>query len=316
MRKYIAIGMVLLFATMMVEPSNAMFTKMKATIGFHEYSRDQVELRYYDPNTLGDVVGINGDTPPYVWKSAIRLTQTELAPYRTWNITQVVIGFGEDPSEGPMNVTIYIYAKGTATRPGSVIVKDTWAILNGTQLITVPLVTPVSLSVTGRDEVWVAVQWTQNTDLTHYAFVDDGPAVVGKGDWIYLNNIWQEIHNSIDSNWALGAVVKVDEFAPILIMDIRGPIGIKANLQTAVNADLHDVKWSIKVRGGVLGLVNKTATGTIALLPALVKFPISLPMFVGFGKISIIITANVTSFLDVTEIRIAFLFGPVVLGIR
>lgn len=210
MRKGLIIGLVFLFAgtstaTMLAYP-HTLVTKMEAKINLYDPSRDQIELKYYDENTLNNVIGIQGGTPPYIWKSAIRLTQTELSPYKTWNLTQVVIGFGEDPDEGPMNVTVFIYDKGTSTHPGNVIVDDTWVILTGTDLFTVPLTTPVSL--TGHTEIWVAVEWTQNVDMTHYAFVDDGPAVDGKGDWIYLNSAWQEIQSAIDSNWAIGAIVE------------------------------------------------------------------------------------------------------------
>jgi hypothetical protein len=198
--------MVLLFAAMMVEPSNAMFIKTKTTVGIHESSRDQIELRYYDPNDLSGVMG-GPSGSPQKWRTAIRLTQTELAPYNTWNLTQVVIGFGEDPNEGPVNVTIIIYDTGTPTEPGNVIVDDTWAVLNGTALITVPLVTPVLIN--DHNELWVCVQWTQVHVMTSYAYFDYGPAVHGKGDWIFINNEWEELRQSgMDVNWALGAVVE------------------------------------------------------------------------------------------------------------
>jgi len=300
----------------MVQPTNMLVTSTKATTGIKQTSRDQIELKYYDPDTLSSVVGIEGGTPPYKWKSAIRLTQDELSPYKTWNITQVVIGFGEDYAEGPMNVTIFIYAKGTATKPGSVIVKDTWAILNGTQLITVPLITPVSLSVTGREEVWVAISYTQNVDMTHYAFVDAGPAVVGKGDWIYLNNVWQEIHSTIDSNWAIGAVVEGQGLATIAIANVKGPTGIKADVQNTGDVDANNVVWSIAVKGGILGKINKTASGVETTLVAHNTLAISLPMFFGFGKISIVIKAHAANAQEVSATKSAFVLGPFVVGIK
>jgi hypothetical protein len=323
-RKLLKAGIVMCLAALfigtstaaMVQPSNMLAPSAKTTLGIKQSSRDQIELKYYDPNTLTNVVGIGSGTPPYIWKSAIRLTQTELSPYKSWNITQVVIGFGEDPNEGPMNVTIYIYAKGTATHPGSVIVHNTWAILNGTQLITVPLVTPVSLSPAGREEVWVAIQWTQNVDLTHYAFVDAGPAIVGKGDWIYLNNVWTEIHSSIDSNWAIGAIVEGQGLATIAIANVKGPTGIKADVQNTGDVDATNVAWSIAVKGGILGKVNKTVSGTDTLLAAHATLPISLPMFFGFGKISIVIKAHAANAQEVSVTKSAFLFGPLVIGIK
>ena len=101
-RKLLKAGIVMCLAALfigtstaaMVQPSNMLATSAKATTGIKQSSRDQIELKYYDPNTLTNVVGIQGGSPPYVWKSAIRLTQTELSPYKDWNITNVVIGFG------------------------------------------------------------------------------------------------------------------------------------------------------------------------------------------------------------------------------
>jgi len=314
MRKYIAIGIVLLFATMMLELSNAMFIKAEATNGLHESSRDQIELKYYDPNTLIYICG--WVEPPGLWKEAIRLTQTELAPYRTWNLTQVVIGFGENPSQGPMNVRIYVYEKGNATHPGSIIVNDTTATLNGTSLITVPLVTPVSLA--DHDEIWVAVEWIQTDWMTHdYAFVDAGPAVKGKGDWIFFyNNLWQELQPALDSNWALGAVVEGQGLAPLEITNIKGPIGVKADIQNTGNVDALNVAWSIVVNGGILGRVNETGTGTDATLVAHGTLPISEPLFIGFGNINIVIRAQATNAVAVTETKSAFLLGPFVIRIK
>jgi hypothetical protein len=43
----------------------------------------------------------------------------------------------------------------------------------------------------------------------HPAAVDAGPAVAGKGDWMYLNSIWQEISVtfSLNYNWVINGVV-------------------------------------------------------------------------------------------------------------
>ena len=104
LKRSVALALVVLFVgtstVAMGEFSNAIFTKTKITRGFHESSRDQIELKYYVPDSLSWAIGIQGGTPPYVWKSAIRFTQTELACYSDWTLTQVVIGFAEDPNEG------------------------------------------------------------------------------------------------------------------------------------------------------------------------------------------------------------------------
>ena len=315
-RKWLVLTVVVLFVgtslTALAESSDTTVIKTKATLGLHDCSRDRVELRYYDPNALTNVVGV---TAGAVWKSAIRLTHTELAPYKTWNITQVVIGFGEDPHEGPMNVTIYIYGKGTATNPGDVIVNDTWAILTGDGLITVPLKTPVSLSSAGLEEIWIAVEWTEIV-TSHYVYIDGGPAVDGKGDWIFLNNIWSEIHQFLDNNWALGAVVDGQWATTLSIGNIKKvPFGFKAEVQNIGDADALNVTWSFTVIGGFLGR-HKTATGTDATLVAHGTLPINVHLFIVFGKIYIEIYAQATNAAEVSLRKSAFLLGPFLIGIK
>jgi hypothetical protein len=313
--KWLALSIIVLFVGTSIaalgEPSNVTVTKTKATIGLHDCFRDQIELHYYDPYTLTNVVGV---TKNYTWKSAIRLTHTELAPYNTWDLTQVVIGFYEDPWEGRMNVTIFIYDKGTSTHPGNIIVNDTLAVLNKTGLITVPLTTPVSLA--GHDEIWVAVEWYQKVDLTHYAYIDAGPAVHGKGDWIYINNNWVEMQSSIDSNWALGAVVEGQWATTLAIGNIKKvPFGFNAEVQNTGDADALNVTWSFTVLGGILGR-NKTATGTDATLAAHGTLPISVRLFIVFGKINITIDVQATNAPEVSMSKYAFLIGPFLLGIK
>lgn len=321
MRKWLIITVVVLFIgsslTAIGKPSDAIVTKTKATISLHDCSRDQVELRYYDPNMLTEVLGIN-DGPNFIWKSAIRLTQTELASYNSWTLTKVVIGFGEDLEEGPMNVTIFIYDMGNSTHPGNVIVNDTKAVLNGTALITVPLVTPVTLA--GHTELWVAVQWTQKVGGTHYAFIDAGPHVAGKGDWTYLNNAWGELKTLsgglIDANWALGAVVEGQWLATLGIGNFKKvPFGFNAEVQNIGDADAFNVTWSFTVNGGILGR-HKTATGTDATLVAHGTLPISVHLFIVFGKINIEIYAQAINAPEVSVRKSAFLLGPFLIGIK
>ncbi len=212
MRKWLAIGIILLFIgtaiTAMAEPSS--LTPTKTIISLHESSRDKTELHYYDP-TLFVHFHVWISWPPCHWKEAIRLTQAELAPFKTWNLTEIVIGFDEQWAAGPMYVRIYVYGNGTAAHPGSVIVSDTTATLVGSSwLFTVPLVTPVSLA--GYDEIWVAVEWNQTYwSEPGYAIIDLGPAVSGKGDWLFFGDDWSEIP---DGNWLLGAIVEGINKAP------------------------------------------------------------------------------------------------------
>jgi hypothetical protein len=155
----------------------------------------------------------------------------------------------------------------------------------------------------------------------YYAWLDTttGPHVPQKGDFYYLNNAWGEIYTGgadYDGNWGIGAIVEGSGLAELSIGNIKGPMGIKADISSIGVNDANNVQWSITVTGGLLKKVNKTATGTVATLAAGASTPISLGTFIGFGKINIAITVKAQNSLEVTAAKSAFLLGPFVIGIK
>jgi hypothetical protein len=302
-------------------PEKLTLTSTKKSGTFFNPARDEVELKYYMEEGLSTVIGIGGGTPPYIWKTAIRLTQDEMAAYTDWTMTKVNVAFSADNGCPSIGIRIYIYDKGTTpTKPGAVIVSDTTATLDVTGITTIPLITPVNLS--GHEELWVAIEWTQmETDTAYYAWLDTvtGPHIPQKGDFYYLNNAWGEIYvggADYDGNWGIGAIIEGAGLAELSIGNIKGPMGIKADV-TNVGANIaNNVQWSIAVTGGLLKRVNATATGTAATLAPAAVTPISLGMFLGFGKISIVITAKAQNANEVSATKSAFLLGPFVLSIK
>lgn len=304
-------------------PEKLSITSTQKTAIVNGQSRDEIELKYYMEEGLSTVIGIQGGTGPYIWKTAIKLTQDEMAPYMTWTMTSVNVAFSYDNGlTGPMDVRIYIYDKGTiATRPGAIIVNDTTATFDTTGVINVPLVTPVDLA--GHEDIWVAVEWTQwePGPGVYYAWLDTltGPAVDGKGDWYYLNNAWGEIQTGgpdYDGNWGIGAIIEGEGLAELSIGNVKGPIGVKADVLNSGDVDATDIEWTMKATGGLLKRVNASATGVSASLLAGAALPISLGGIIGFGKISIVITAKAQNALEVSATKSAFLLGPFVLGIK
>ncbi|HWR27576.1 MAG TPA: hypothetical protein VN377_03955, partial [Candidatus Thermoplasmatota archaeon] len=303
-------------------PEKLILTSTPKTATLYSPTREEVELKYYMEEGLSQVIGIGGGTGPYVWKTAIRLTQDEMAAYTDWTLTKVNVAFSMDNGlTNPMDIKIYIYDKGTtSTRPGAVIVSDTTASLDTTGITTVPLVTPVDLS--GHEELWVAIEWTQiENDNVWYAWLDTvtGPHVPQKGDFIYLNNAWSEIYTggvAYDGNWGIGAIVEGAGLAELSIGNIKGPMGIKADVSNIGANDATNVQWSIAVTGGLLKRVNVSNPGTVAALAAGTSTPISLPAFIGFGKISIVITAKAQNANEVSATKSAFLLGLFVIGIK
>ena len=66
------------------------------TIPMSPLSMDEEALFFYDPATFPmNGIGLTGGTPPYNWKTAIRLTSDELLEYSGWNVTAVRIYHGE-----------------------------------------------------------------------------------------------------------------------------------------------------------------------------------------------------------------------------
>ena len=325
-KKILKAGVVLFIAVLFVgmsttaigaTPEKATFVSIKKTATLSAPPRDEMELKYYLEENLDQVIGISGGSgAPYVWKSAIRLTQMEMAAYMDWTLTKVNVAFSNDDGCPPMEVRIYIYDKGTATKPGAKIVNDTTFTLDTSAVTTIPLVTPVNLS--GHEELWVAVQWTQTVEAVHYAWMDtvSGPAIDGKGDWIYLNNVWSQTQPSIDGNWGIGAIVEGAGLAELAIGNIKGPVGIKADVQNIGANDATNIQWTIHVTGGILKKVNATGTGTAPSLLAGASTLASVGMFIGFGKISIVITAKAQNANEVSATKSGFLLGPLVVGIK
>ena len=64
---------------------------------YTKYMQDEEYIYYYDPDTAFiHGIGLLGGTQPYEWKTAIRLTQVELAPYPDWNLIGVKVLHYED----------------------------------------------------------------------------------------------------------------------------------------------------------------------------------------------------------------------------
>jgi hypothetical protein len=326
-RKFLKAGLVICIAALFVgtstaaiitNPENIGFASIKQTANVANPTRDQIELKYYAEENLDQVIGLTG-TMPAVWKTAIRLTQDEMGPYADWTMTSVNVAFSGDNGQPEIDIKIYIYDKGTtSTKPGPVIVSDTTAHLDTTGVTNVPLVTPVDLA--GHEELWVAIEWTQTETGSYYAWIDtlSGPHVPDKSDFVFLGT-WQQLHDAlpeVDGRWGIGAIVEGTGLAELSIGNIKGPMGIKADVSNIGANPATNVEWSIGVTGGILKMVNKTATGTVATLAAGASTPISLGTFIGFGKISIVITAKAQNAIQVSTTKSAFLLGPFVLSIK
>jgi len=295
------------------------FSSIENQLTFSDSTRDETELKYYNEQNLSTLIGTQGESR--IWQSAIRLTQKEMAPYTDWTLTKVNIAFNADHGCPSMTVRIYIYDEGTDVHPGPLLVNDTAYTYHSTGVTTIPLLTPVNL--TTHQELWIAVEWNEieHNPGVYYAWLDTltGSHVPQKGDWYNMGSNWYEIYiggADFDGNWGIGGIVEGRGIAELSIGNIRGPIGIQANLSSIGEYNAENVSWSIAINGGLFHRINATATGTLISLVAGSSIAISIGVFFGFGKILIVIAARAENTLEVTFIKNAFLLGPFVVGIR
>jgi hypothetical protein len=87
-------------------------------------------------------------------------------------------------------------------------------------------------------------------------------------------------------------IIEGEGIAELSIANIQGPIGVKADMQNIGDKEAKNIEWSITVTGGLFKNVNVSATGAQAAFAAGGILPMSTPLFIGFGKITIVITAN------------------------
>ena len=150
----------------------------------------------YDFNGIG--TGAAAD-----WMCAARFDAADLAGFygsvltsvnvhiRTTDFSYVAVKIWEGGSFGNPGTEVY-----SADITGSVLIEE-W-----TEHI---LTTPVPL-VSGN-EYWIGYDMSATGD--HPSSVDAGPAVPGKGDWMFYSGIWQEISVAfaLDYNWCIEGVV-------------------------------------------------------------------------------------------------------------
>lgn len=303
--------------TMAVNQGEALFsaaTKMKI---LSDSSKAETELKYYTEENLDILLEVTSGIPCH-WKSAIRLTQDEMAIYKNWTLTKVNVAFSTEDGCPAIDVRIYIYDKGTNTHPGPIIVNDTTYTLDTTGVTTIPLVTSVNLS--GRDELWVAVDWYQFFPWGGYAWMDtlSGPHIPNKSDFFY-GGIWGQTHDlnpNCDGRWGIGAIIEGLGMTQLSIGNIEGPWGITADVQNIGEDDAANVTWSITTAGGLFKGINASATGGATVLVVGESESMNSGIFFGFGKINITFTAKAQNALEVSATKSAFLLGPFVVRIK
>jgi hypothetical protein len=279
-------------------------------------SRDEEEIGYYNPDALSNVVGLGGGTPPYFWYSAIRLTQDELAPYAGWEMVRVIVAISVDNGQSEVWANLTIWEGGTSTVPGSIIYEDNGLFFDTTGFHEFELTTPLQLD--DYDQIWIGFEWEQTEEPAYIPYVDEGPAVAGKGNLVSQNHgasFSQLPPSTLDVNWALGAIVSGTGKAELAIQDVSGPIGVSASIKNIGDAPASDVEYEMTVTGGILGLIDKSASGTSAELTPGGTASLSSGLIFGLGSITIDINVNAANAVEITESLSGRIIGPLVIGI-
>jgi len=162
------------------------------------------DYRQDDSLWYGSLVYNNalGLTAGGTFEFAIRLTPTELGPFTGWTIS----GIKFHKYSGNLNNVVKVYDNGTATTPGGMITSEPYTSSAPDEWVTVMLSSPVTIPGTG--DLWCSVEVTHAAG-TFPASMDAGPAIDGKGDWIYFNNAWQEIQDlGFNNNWLIIAYLE------------------------------------------------------------------------------------------------------------
>ncbi len=158
----------------------------------------------YDYNGIG--TGLATD-----WMCAARFTEDELVNYyyqeiinirihiRTADFNYVAVKIWEGGSFGDPGTEIY-----SADITNSVHI-ESWT----THTLTPPI------TIEPGNEYWIGYDISATGD--HPSSVDAGPAVAGKGDWMFYEGIWQEISVAfnLDYNWCIEGVVDVGDDLPM-----------------------------------------------------------------------------------------------------
>ena len=181
------------------------------------------ETIHYDEENSAGVGLVCGCT----FEGAIRLTPDELGPYNEWELISVLFYyFASDTYSGQ----IKIYGAGSSAEPGALITSEPYYV-NESEWYRIDLTEPVTIDAT--QDLWTSVE------IAGYNYplgVDAGPAVQGKGDFVYHNG-WSELYLfDIDRNWNIRAIV-----APKLlyVTPDSGMVPADQSLDITVTFDTH-----------------------------------------------------------------------------
>ncbi len=139
---------------------------------------------------------------------------------------------------------------------------------------------------TDNGATWGAA--TQVNDVSGTVVAKAGTADIGPAGFVWTDN--RDGANNIYHDY-----MKMDtpaQLPKLEITKIGGGIGVSATIKNTGDAAATNVEWTITVTGGILGLINVEGTGTAATLAVGAEMSGKTKMILGFGAISVQVTAT------------------------
>ena len=143
-----------------------------------------------------------------------------------------------------------------------------------------------------------------NTATTTLSYMPSGSAIIGNSHWEFnapFNGAIDEIHLY---NRAL-STREIGYLAHFLESSVAAGPGIKLTIKNVGPNDAKNIDWSIQIKGGILGLINKAKSGSIDTLVADASTTVSSGRFLGLGVIKVTITLDMdTKVVNATQLVI------------
>jgi len=251
-----------------------------------------------------------GRTSGGMIEAAIRITPDELIDYNGWNLTGIIFYHNSEVTHSGL---VKIYDGVSEQWPAELITQEPYTV-TGTDWKIITLSTPVPLDLEG--DVWVAVEITHEVGEIPLG-IDQGPAVPHKGAYFTYPGIsWYELPRAgIDSNWNLGGIVSNGKPA-FKISNMRGVVGVSADIENIGIRDEEDIEWNIQISGGLLRRIDKTTQGLIPNFAVGDKVTIESDPIFGFGNVKISVNVHPVTSSVVSKNATGFLFGYFIFNIK
>jgi hypothetical protein len=173
-----------------------------------------------------------------------------------------------------------------------VVVKNAWKTSGNREELWI-IQTDEEGNITWEFEVYEAgTQWLQ----TIHQIEDGGFIVAGRNGVLTSSDCSGII-------WEIAPFPKID-------IQVSGGLGVKATITNTGIGDAMNEPWEINVKGGILGMINKTKFELIDI-PAGGSQTVSTGMFLGLGPVTITV-----QFAALETTKSAFVLGPFVLGVK